>query len=212
MVEPAGDAQNPQPALDAACDHAYEEFRAGRYPAALEEAEAMLRDFSGEPSATPVSLVLARLLRAHALRELGETGAAIVAYEQVTAPFFEDQRIEVERTVAIALSWEAKLLADRGERERAEEALDSLLARFRGAADGQLRGVLAQAYCDRGYWLERAGDKKGALRIYHAALQIFPAGERDDIDERVAWITRHHERLVRHLGVPLWGPPRKESR
>jgi tetratricopeptide (TPR) repeat protein len=211
MVESADDAPDPQAALDAACDHAYEELRGGRYSAALEEAQTMLSTIPADASATPVSLVFALLLKAHALRELRDTSSAIAAYDQVIVSFPDDQRIDVERTVAIALSWKAKLLADGGELERADQTLDSLFTRLRSAKDGQLRAVLAQAYCDRGYRLERAGDLKGALSIYHAALQKFPTGERDDIDERVAWLARHHERLVRRLGVPLSGPPRMEA-
>lgn len=134
----------------------------------LREYEQLIADWEGEASLRP-RLVSALLGRGRVLAELGRTGEAVEAYDDVVQRFGTDDDPDVRLDVAAAVYSKADALEE-SDPDVALSLYGEVVERTKGDPDPRLRALAASAMLAEGMLFDDLGDQEAALSTYNEML------------------------------------------
>ena len=125
-------------------------------------------------------------LKGRALGDLGDSGAAVAAFDEVLERFGDSDAPEVQRWVAEALVTKGNALMNLGDSGAAVAAFDEAVERFGDSDAPEIQRWAAKALVAKGDALMNLGDSGTAVAAFDEAVERFGDSDVPEIREPVA--------------------------
>ena len=166
----------------------YEAFEEEAFEKVIETVDrAFASDSVNWSQVSESRIACASFIKAFAHKTLGDSEAAIVAYEEVVERFGASDTPEVQVLVAWALGERGNMQSELGKFEAAIEAYDEVLERFGTSDVAEIQEWVPAVLTHRGITRAMQDNIDGAIADFDKAIQYF---DTNDAPEAQKWVAR----------------------
>ncbi len=178
-------------------------FEAGSFEKTIEMVGQVVASRSANGSLVPPPLIAwAFLMKATAHNALGDSEAAIAAFDEVNERFGASEAPEVQDLVANALLYKGVLQGQLGDSEAAIGAFDEVIKRLGTGEAPEVQVLAARALCFMGFFRKDLGDYEAAIGAFDEVIERFSASNAPEIRVLVAEALFNKGLLRGELGEP----------
>ena len=165
----------------------YEAFKEEAFEKVIETVDrAFASDSINWPQVSESRVACASFAKAFAHKTLGDSEAAIVAYEEVVERFGASDTPEVQVLVAWALGERGYMQGKLGKFEAAIEAYDEVLERFGTSDVAEIQEWVPAVLTHRGITRAMQDNIDGAIADFDKAIQYFDTNDAPEVQKWVA--------------------------